>query len=64
MRAIDQFSIEVARENRDLSSELDLIRDKLNENSNISLDISDKIKELTEHNQKLLKEVDILGAQN
>lgn len=62
MRAIDQFSIEVARENRDLSSELDIIRDKLNENSNISLDISDKIKDLTELNQKLLKQVDTLAT--
>jgi hypothetical protein len=36
----------------------------VNENSNISLDISDKIKEHSEQNQKLLRDVDRLSKEN
>lgn len=48
--------MELTKENKELSSELDFIREKINENQNISRDIFERIEENTELNQKLAKD--------
>lgn len=56
LRNNEQFEVELTKENKELSSELDFIREKINENQNISRDIFERIEENTELNQKLAKD--------
>ena len=56
LRNNEQFEVELTKENKELSSELDFIREKINENQNISRDIFERIEENTELNQKLVKD--------
>lgn len=48
--------MELTKENKELSSELDFIREKINENQNMSRDIFERIEENTELNQRLTKD--------
>lgn len=56
LRNNEQFQVELTKENKELSSELDFIREKINENQNISRDIFERIQENTELNQRLMKD--------
>lgn len=53
IRASNLFEAELARENKELSSELDFIKDKINENQSISRDIFEKLEENSENYTKL-----------